>query len=154
AVSCRHRGQQLRQNPIAKSREKKATKMVDIFVSILGESRTYPNYPKFNSLSPALKVYENSSLVYSKSSLTSAHSCRCHAYRSRRGHRWDCIGFQPRSREAALERRRDDRRGNLRLNLGHGAAVHGRGPDGLLPEPRSSSRTRRRGRTAAPRCDR
>src|SRR5437016_14497853 len=36
--------------------EKKATKLVDIFVSILGESRTYPNYPKFNSLSPALKV--------------------------------------------------------------------------------------------------
>src|SRR5207249_1223410 len=134
--------------------EKKATKLVDIFVSILGESRTYPNYPKFNSLSPALKVYENSSLVYSKSSLIPAHSCRCHAYRSRRGHRWDCIGFQPRSREAAHERRRDERRVHQRLHLGHGAAVHGRGPDGLFPEPRTPKRTRRRGRSAEPRCDR
>ena len=39
---------QLRQNSIArKLQRKKATEMVDIFVSILGESRTYPNYPNF-----------------------------------------------------------------------------------------------------------
>src|SRR6266480_177252 len=62
--------------------------MVDIFVSIVGESRTYPNYPNFNSLSPALKVYENSSLVYSKSSLIPAHSCRGHAYRRCRRNRF------------------------------------------------------------------
>jgi hypothetical protein len=46
-----------------KKYRKKAAKMVDIFVSILGESRTYPNLPKLQLAIGSSKTYENSSLV-------------------------------------------------------------------------------------------
>jgi hypothetical protein len=47
----------------SQKKDKKAAKMVDIFVSILGESRTYPNLPKLQLAIGSSKTYENSSLV-------------------------------------------------------------------------------------------
>jgi hypothetical protein len=51
-------------------REKKATKMLVIFVFTLGVSAFPQIYPNFNSLSPAQKIYENSSLVAARVALS------------------------------------------------------------------------------------
>src|SRR6266487_731600 len=109
-------------------------------------------HPRFNSLSPVLKTYENSSVYSESSPITPAHSCRGHPYRSRRVQR-DCI-LQGRSREAAHERRRDERRVHQRLHVGHDEAIYRRCPDGLLPEPWPAERACGRGGPTEPRCDR